>query len=139
KKAIKLSPKNSYYWLELAENEGKLGNEVSANEAYQKAVEFDTFNVDAYICWSMYFYGIEQYDRAIEIMEMGLEDQPDESEYYYRIAIYLIADRKIKEALNYLEVALNLYYEGHIILFEFFTDLATQKTIYKIVDQYRPK
>jgi tetratricopeptide (TPR) repeat protein len=138
KKAIKLSPKNSYYYLELAENEGKLGNEISAEEAYEKAVELDSYNVDAYICWSMYYYGMELYERAIEIMEMGLEDQPDESEYYYRIAIYLIANKKLKEAITYLEVALNLYYEGHTILFEFFTDLAVQKSIFKIVQQYKP-
>jgi tetratricopeptide (TPR) repeat protein len=139
KKAIKLSPKNSYYWLELAENEGKLGNEISANEAYQKAVELDSFNVDAYNCWSMYYYGNEQYERAIEIMEMGLEDQPDIAEFYYRIAIYMIADKKLKEAITYLEVALNLDYDGHTILFEFFTDLAVQKSIFKIVQQYKSK
>ena len=116
-----------------------MGNEISATEAYEKSIELDTYNVDAYICWSMFHFSQNDFERAIEIMEMGLEDQPDESEFYYRIAIYKISDGKIKEALNYLEVALNLYYEGHIILFEFFTDLKTQKTLYKIVEQYKPE
>jgi tetratricopeptide (TPR) repeat protein len=138
KEALKIQPENSYYWLELAENEAKLGNIVSAEEAYDKAVECDDTNEDAYICWAMFYFNQENYDMAIDIMNRALDEMPDEPDFYYRMVLFHFKEGTPKEAINYLEIALQLDYDGHTVLFEYFTDLNAQKMLYKIIEQYKP-
>jgi tetratricopeptide (TPR) repeat protein len=70
-------------------------------------------------------------------MLSGLSELPDEPEFFYRIAIYLIEAGKFKEAFQYLENALLLNFEGHTVLFDFFQKPETQKSLFKIIDQFR--
>ena len=70
-------------------------------------------------------------------MSSGLAEIPDEPEFFYRIAIYLIEGGKFKEAFQYLENALILNFEGHTVLFDFFQKPETQKALFKIIDQFR--
>ena len=62
---------------------------------------------------------------------------PDDPEFFYRIAVYLIEAGKFKDAFNYLENGLILNFEGHTVLFDFFQKPETQKALYKIIDQFR--
>jgi tetratricopeptide (TPR) repeat protein len=137
--AIKQQPNSSYYWLELAENEAKLGNEVSAEEAYEKAISLQPSNIDAYICLAMFYYNLSDFVRAIDVMDRAIEEDPEEAEYYYRQVILYYAAGQLKEAINYLELALNINYDGHIILWEYFSELKVQKVLFKIIDQYKPE
>ena len=66
-----------------------------------------------------------------------MSELPDESEFFYRMTVYLIEAGKFKEALNYLENALILNFEGHTVLFDFFPKIETQKALFKIIDQFR--
>ena len=75
--------------------------------------------------------------KAVEVMLQGMDEIPDEAEFFYRITVYLIEAGKFKEAFNYLENALILDFEGHTVLFDFFTKPETQKALYKIIDQFR--
>jgi hypothetical protein len=66
-----------------------------------------------------------------------MSELPDEPEFFYRMTVYLIEAGKFKEALNYLENALILNFEGHTMLFDFFPKIETQKALYKIIEQFR--
>ena len=77
------------------------------------------------------------YEMAISILEKGLEECPDNAEMYYRGVVYLIGSGSYKNAINRLETALMLDFEGHEVLFDFFPNLPTQKALYRIIDQFR--
>ena len=51
--------------------------------------------------------------------------------------VYMIGSGNYKSAINRLETALMLDYEGHKVLFDFFPNLPTQKALYRIIDQFR--
>ncbi|MFY8033921.1 MAG: hypothetical protein ACOVMN_05335, partial [Flexibacteraceae bacterium] len=51
--------------------------------------------------------------------------------------VYAMGCGRYKDALNYLENALLLDFEKHIVLFDFFNEIETQKTLYKLIEQFR--
>ena len=77
------------------------------------------------------------YSRAIELINNGLEENPDDSDLLYRMVIYQITAGHYKEAFTFLENALILNFDNHEVLFEFFPKLETQKALFKIIDQFR--
>jgi tetratricopeptide (TPR) repeat protein len=137
RKASHLDENNSIYLMALADAEYNTGNIASANECYEKVANLEPLNVDIWLNWSFIYYEQNEFDKAAEIVEQGTVELPHEAELYYRAAIYLIQDRKYKQAFEFLEIALTLDFDKHLILFEFFTDLQTQKALHKIVDQYK--
>ena len=121
----------------MAESEYSLGNIVSAIEIYEQLSELEPVSATVWLEWSRIYYDQGDYKKALNIIEMGLSDTPDASDYLYRKAIYLLEYGKYKEALVILEQALILDYEGHVQLFDFLEDLTKQKALFKIIDQYR--
>ena len=87
--------------------------------------------------WSQIYYEQGDFEKAISIIQKGIEQLPDDSDLYYRATAYLIAAGKYKDAFVYLENALVLNFENHTVLLEFFPKLQTQKALFKIIDQYR--
>ena len=137
KKAITLDDKNAYYWLTMGDAEFGLGNTVSAMEAFQKSVELEVINPEAWIKWSAINHEQGDFEMAADLMLSAIDAMPEEAELYYRAAIYFIKSGRYKEAFNYLETGLILNYEGHEIMFEYFKNLDTQKAIFRIIEQYR--
>ena len=87
--------------------------------------------------WSFIYYEQGEYKKAIEVLEQGLGEIPNEPDFLYRIAVYHIEDGHFKEEFNFLENALLLDFEGHRMLFDFFPKPETQKALFKIIDQFR--
>jgi tetratricopeptide (TPR) repeat protein len=139
KKAIQANEDNERFWLNLARAEYKTGNVISSLEAYEKVCELDPFNAEMWIEWSHIYYDQGDYERAISLITSGIDELPDNAELYYRAAAYMLSAGHHKEAFNFLENALILDFDMHTILFEFFTQLETQKALYKIIDQFRDK
>jgi tetratricopeptide (TPR) repeat protein len=67
----------------------------------------------------------------------ALEELPEEAELYYRLCCYLVKEGNLKEAFIYLENALILNFDKHTLLFEFFTELETQKALMRVIDEFR--
>jgi tetratricopeptide (TPR) repeat protein len=139
RQAIKMDENHELYWLGLAEAEYKTGNSITALEAYEMASELDPENVDMWLDWSFILYDQGDYDRALDLVHMGIEELPDEAELWYRAAAYCMGAGRYKEAIGFLENGLILDFDKHETLFEFFTELETQKALYKLIDQYRQK
>ncbi len=137
KKAIKLNDLNSDYWLLLGDNEAKLGNLVSSHDAYFKASELDPINPDVWLNWSLLFFDNEDYARAFEIVYDGIDEIVDDADLYYRSAIYLMYDSNYNEAYKYLQEGLLLDYDGHVQIYDFFSNLDTLKALQRIIDQFR--
>lgn len=137
KKAIKINDTEADYYLMLGDNEAKLGNIVAANEAYEQAVELDPINPDIWLNWSLMFFETRQYARAVEIIQEGIEELPEEADFYYRGTIYLMFAQRLKESYNYLQEALILDYDKHEQLYDFLSNLETLKALQKIIEQFR--
>ena len=137
KKAIKLNDINSDFWLLLADNESKLGNVISSEEAYDKAADLDPINADIWLNWSLLHFEQENYHRAFEIVYEGIEEIPDDADLYYRACTYLLYSSSFNEAYKYLQEALVLDYDKHVQLYDFFSNLDTLKALQRIIDQFR--
>ncbi|MFT6203054.1 MAG: tetratricopeptide (TPR) repeat protein [Spirosomataceae bacterium] len=137
KKAIKLREENGDYWLLLGDTEAQLGNFLSSVEAYEKAVTYDPLNLDTWLNWSLLYWELKEHGKALEIIQEGLHELPDEADLHYRAAVYLVFAGNYNEAYRYLETGLTLNYDGHTQIYDFFTELDTQKALHKIIQQYK--
>ena len=117
--------------------EAYLGNPVSADEAYQKAVELDSFFAPTWIKWAQLHYDLDDFEKSADIMLSAIDELPEEADLYYRSAIFLIKAGQFKEAFHFLESGLLLDFEKHIIMFDYFPNLDTQKAIFKLIQQYK--
>ena len=138
-KALGINPDNELFLMGLAQAEYKIGNVISALDAYEKVSELDAGLIDLWLEWSFIYYEQGDFEKAHELISEGIAEIPDEAELYYRAVVYLISDGNYKEALGYLENALILDFDLHVLLFEFFPEKETQKALYKIIEQYRQK
>ena len=138
-KAIKLNDTNADYYVILAETEYKIGNVISSVEAFEKASEVDPTNADVYLMWSLIPFDQGDYDKAFGIVQLGMNELPQDADLYYRAVVYQIYGGNYREALLSLETALTLNYDTHVQLFEFFPELEKQKALYKIIQQYHEK
>ena len=137
KKAVKIDIQNASYLRALAEAEYCTGNIVSAIEIYEELGNLDQVEAEVYLDWSRIYYDQGNFLGAISIIEMGLSSTPDDPDYLYRKAVYLLADGKYQESMVILEQALILDFDGHEQIYDFFKELSTQKALFKIIDQFR--
>ena len=136
-KAIKLSPEIGDYWLLLAELENELGNEMSAFDAFERASELEPDTKAVWLNWSIACFDKQMFDNAIEIIQNGLEELPDDPELLYRLCAYELATGNYQDAIQHLEEALVVDFDGHKVLFDFFPNLETQKVLYKIIQHFK--
>ena len=113
--------------MAVADAEFNIDNTVSAIEAYQEAALLEPENTDIWLDWSFIYHESGEKDKAIELIERGLEESPDNSDLLYRMVVYQIQAGQYKEAFTYLENALILDFENHEVLFEFFRNLKHKK------------
>lgn len=138
-KAISLDPDgaNIGFLLGKAQAEYEIGNIASAIEAYEKVFEIYAGVPELWLDWSYIYFEMGDYERAISLICNGIEELPDNAELYYQAVAYMITAGQLKEALIYLENALILDFDLHVMLFEFFEDdLQVQKAIYKLIKHY---
>jgi hypothetical protein len=71
------------------------------------------------------------------MMNEAISIMPDEALLYYRTAAYHFSTGQLKEAILYLENGILLDYDSHAVLYDFFEDVKTQKTLYKIIQEIK--
>ena len=135
-KSIKYFDGDINVWLLLAKCEYSLGNVISALSSLVRASELEPEIPEIWLDWSFIVSEQGDYERALEIIEQGIDHMPKEASLNYRAVVYLIKASKYKEAFIYLENALTLDFEKHKEMFEFFPELETQKALMKIIDQF---
>jgi tetratricopeptide (TPR) repeat protein len=137
RKALKINEENYEYWMLLAECEAKIGNVISAAEAYEQAANLAPFQAEVWLNWSLLFYEQGDYAKAVQLVVEGMEDNPKEAEMYYRATVYLLHGGQYKQAFEYLETALTLDFDKHILLFDFFQEIEQQKALYRIIQEFK--
>jgi tetratricopeptide (TPR) repeat protein len=109
-----------------------------AKEAFKKAMETDPMHPDVWLDYSAMYADEELYGEAIDIIIQGIEKQPQNSELYFRLAGYLLKKGRTKEGLQYFENALQLSYDGYLMLFEFFPELEQNIDLLNLIEIYKP-
>jgi tetratricopeptide (TPR) repeat protein len=138
-KAIHFDPENPNYWISKGIAEYGMGNVVSAEIAFEKGYELDPENIALWLDWSHIYFEQGHADKAIQMMEEAIALMPDEALLYYRAAAYHFSEGRLKEAVLFLENGIILDYDSHAVLYEFFEDIKTQKTLYRIIQEIRSK
>ena len=138
-KAIQFDPENPDYWISKAIAEYGLGNVVSAEEAFTRVYELEPENVVLWLDWSNLYFEQGHAEKAIAMMDEAIALMPEEALLYYRAAAYHFSGGQFKEAMLYLENGILLDYDSHAVLYDFFDDVNTQKTLYRIVQDLRNK
>lgn len=136
-KALKIDVSNALYWRSMAEADYKVGNLVSSLDAYEESAMLNPTDPQTWMDWSFLVYEQGETAKAIKLIERGLEELPETAELHYRITAYLFANGMHKEGLKSLENALLLDFEKHTELLEFFSELKTQKVLFKLIEKHR--
>jgi tetratricopeptide (TPR) repeat protein len=139
KKSLQYDPENPGAWLSIALAEFELGNLVSADEAFEKVYELDPENHHLWLDWSYMFFESGFTEKAISMIKEAISIMPDEALLYYRASAYHFVSGELREAILFLENALLLDYDSHTVLYEFFTDLQSQKELFKIIKELTDK
>lgn len=133
-KCIILDEFNDTYWLLLANCEHNFGNETSALEAYEKSLDLNSNNIQAYNDYSHFYYDKQQFEDAFNVVLEGLNIIPDNSDLNYLAFVFGLKAGKYKESLPFLENALFLAPEKKEMVFKYFEDLDAQKAILRLIE-----
>src|SRR5690606_2384950 len=105
--------------------------------AYNKVVQLNPTDVEAWLDFSSIYFEQGKYDEAIDVIADAIKKNPDASELYYRLVAYLFAQGKYNEALNFLELGLATNPDKFHILFDYLPQLQGNKTIVDIINKYK--
>jgi tetratricopeptide (TPR) repeat protein len=136
-KAVQLDELNEDNLLYLADAYFRFNMINKSKETYEKVVEIAPENPDLWLDYSAVFAEEEDYTKAIDLILSGIENQPQNHEYYYRLAGYLIKKGREKEAFDNFELALKMNYEAVYQLFEFYPELKENITFLNLLEKYR--
>ncbi len=137
RKLLHLNPEHEEYWLLLGDTEYQLGNTVGAVEAYEKSNAIFGQNPRLWLNWSWLYFEQGDLEQAFQIIEEGIEECRDDAFLCYRAVAYYISTGRFNESIDKLERAIDLDYDAHTILFDFFPEPEAQKTISRIIQQIK--
>ncbi len=136
KKAISLNEENAEYQLILAEILHKEKME-GATEIYQKVLNEDPNNTDAWLDYSDSFRDNSDIETAIEIISHGLKAMPKNVELYYRLAAYQLLNREVKTAYITIAIALEIDAEPLNDFFDYISELKLENFFIDIIEQFK--
>ena len=118
KKSIKIDNANVATWKRYAEINLNLGLLKEADLGFKECVKLGNYDVDTWVKWADVHKEMDDYPRALEVLQQGLQFHPESSVINFRLGgIYLLSSQSI-EARFYLKNAyisdaqqLNHFYE----------------------------
>ncbi len=137
RKAIDLYDQSGEYWLGLARAEYEVGNVVSALEAFERATNAEPASTTAWVAWAGVLQEQGHYEEAADLLRAAIEADPTDAELHYRTCACLLSAGRYREAYQYLENGLALAFEKHPLLFELLPELAGQRALTQLIEQYR--
>lgn len=109
KEALKLKPDDANIYGSLGLAYKKLTLYQEAIEAFKSAIRIKPEYTNAYKdLWSVY-HKLDHDDKAIEYLNETIMQHPDIAEPRYWLGVSSYINGKLEDAINHLEIALNLY------------------------------
>lgn len=105
KKSIQIDHVNAVTWKRYAEINCKLGLLEEAEMGFKECVNLGNYEVDTWVKWADVLKEMQDYSRAIEVLQQGLEFHAESSVINFRLGgIYLLSSKSL-EARFYLKNA----------------------------------
>jgi len=97
---------NADYWLEKAALCATYGHDHAAVKYFQQAISIDPQRSDAYFGQGVSYGQLEEFSKAIALIDKAIELDPRKGLYYYgRARVYLLADEKDKAMDDFKKAA----------------------------------
>ncbi len=135
-KAIELDQLNSEFLLIQADMYIKLQMYDKAKECFQRIEQIDPQDIDLWKEYSNMHILKGETEKAIQILKTGLIHQPENASIIYRLAAALLLNGNQVQSAYYLENALDLNYEGHQELLDYFPGITKYPKILEILEKY---
>lgn len=90
-------------WQAIARIEHKLGNIASSIKAYKKAIYCYAHDEAVWLDWSALHYERNEYEKAIAVLDKGLEKMSGNKKFISKIAIYLLQTNNLDTTQQYLK------------------------------------
>ena len=136
KKAIKLDVENSEYWLTLGKIYKDFNSKTDAVSALKKAAKLEPDNPEIWFTWVDVYLKYEEPEKAIEILQTGINTD-DNVILKYRLVPILLEQKRHREAYELLAVALMQDYDQVEFLFELEPKLQKNKKVKMIVEDFK--
>ena len=137
KNAIKSIPDNYEYLVFEAVLHGKIGDFENAINGFEKSINILPDNDKAWLEYADFMYNYKGSSSALEIMREGLIFNEENVEFNYRMVAYLLQEGKESEALMFLEEALDLDYDEHYLLLDYFPEAINNQNINQLLEIYK--
>jgi tetratricopeptide (TPR) repeat protein len=134
--ACQLDPLNTEFLLILAELYIKSEAYDKATSCFIKMEEIDPSDPYLWVEHANMYVVKGEYETAVNLLKTGLVNQPESSIILYRLVASLIYNKNTVQACYYLESALEIDYEGHKELLEYFPDVIHEPKIVDLIRSY---
>ncbi len=139
-KAITSKPDNATYWCMLGEALGQVNHVNKAIDAYTLALLLNPDDRDAKLACAQLFYRKRRYAEAIELLvPLSREEEPGNALVFYRLAAYLVYDKRLDEAKHYFIQGLKLHLHGYQEIFTQFPKTRSIAGFRKLVERHLQK
>jgi len=134
-KALEISTHNPDYLHIYAEVLEKTTRVDEAKEAYEGSLELDKSVADVWLDFSNFLFKNGEYNEAVFLLEEA-KNHTENKEFDYRITAYLLSSGKRKEALLFLDKALQNDFDSHHKLLDYFPDAKYITEVVDMIDMY---
>ncbi len=138
-KALKVDPENSEYWFMLGEIKNAQHDINKALEAYDRTIELDPNDYEAWLAKSGIFFNPKKPSEAIEILQQAYRFNYDISSINYQLAAYYYFDNNTQKAEEYFEKGLSLNYKEYEIIFQKFPRIRDFDLFRRLILKYKFK
>lgn len=137
KKAIELDPYNTEFLLIQADMHIKLKEYNNAAICFRKIEELDPLDPDLWVEYADLYIVKKDYEKATQILKTGLIHQSENSRILYRLAAVLFRQGNEIQGQYYLENALELDFDGHAEMIEFYPAVIENDRVADLIQIYK--
>ena len=135
-KAIKLDDLNPEYWLTLGKVNKDFNNKTQAYFALKKAAQLEPENSETWLTWADAYLKFKEPDNAIRILKKGIEENNDVI-LKYRLVAVLIQNKKLKKALEIIEIAMEQDFSQIDYLYTIYPKSVKNKRLIKLIANFK--
>jgi tetratricopeptide (TPR) repeat protein len=108
-----------------------------AIESYEKVSQIEPLNDEIWFDYSDALKKSGNLDKAINVIQQGIDVQPENAGLCYRKANYLLLNKKLQEAYEVLEKALQMNYKKHCEFLEYDPSLLRNQQIIDLIELHK--
>ncbi|MFT7612292.1 MAG: tetratricopeptide (TPR) repeat protein [Parvicellaceae bacterium] len=137
KVATEIDEKNHEYWYVLGEAYEKLEKYESAKDCYEIVISLEPTSINGWLDLSNVLTETDSLERAVEVIQEGLETNKDNDELMYRLVAYLLQSGRNESAKSQLQIALDKNFKAHDKLFNYYPEAQNINDVLSIIETFK--